>query len=156
MWFDKQDLGNRKQIYSLSEKKSNLKNDYVRNRNDLNLKKKYDDFDTYLKGDNSFGQVFVVKDSNFDNNAPKYKKRQVVSLGVKKGYMTAVPIYKNKYVVELSNFDNCRSINLNNLRSISLNNVYEKDQFGSYTSNSTLTKNEKDLIKKKLSGDYHY
>lgn len=117
MWFDKQDLGNRKQIYSLSEKKSNLKNDYVRNKNDLNLKKKYDDFDTYLKGDNSFGQVFVVKDSNFDN---------------------------------------CRSINLNNLRSISLNNVYEKDQFGSYTSNSTLTKNEKDLIKKKLSGDYHY
>lgn len=78
--------------------------------------------------------MFVVKDSNFDNNAPKYKKRQVVSLGVKKGYMTAVPIYKNKYVVELSNFDNCRSINLNNLRSISLNNVYEKDQFGSYTS----------------------
>lgn len=66
MWYEKKDLGNRKQIYSLNEKKTNLRTKCLNNKNDLNLKKEYDDFNKLLKDKNSFGQVFVVKDSNFD------------------------------------------------------------------------------------------
>lgn len=99
MWYEKKDLGNRKQIYSLNEKKTNLRTKCLNNKNDLNLKKEYDDFNKLLKDKNSFGQVFVVKDSNFDSNALKYKTRQVVSLGVEKGYMTVVPVRKNKSIV---------------------------------------------------------
>lgn len=155
MWYEKKDLGNRKQIYSLNEKKTNLRTKCLNNKNDLNLKKEYDDFNKLLKDKNSFGQVFVVKDSNFDSNALKYKTRQVVSLGVEKGYMTVVPVRKNKSIVKLSKFDNCRHINLNNAASIPLNNIYDKQDFKN-TSNSSLSKREIAEIKRKLAGNYNY
>lgn len=144
MWYNKSDLRNsNSQIYSVNEKKTTYG-------------KKYNHYkESFADGDSTFGEVYVVKDSNFVSSAKTNKPRQIVSLGIEQGYMKAVPVYKNKNIVELSNFDNCRSINLNLMRKIHLDNVYEKEDFN-FSSNSTLTDKEKDEIRRKLAGDYTY
>lgn len=152
MWFKKRDLyKTSKQIYSIGEKKNNFR----RSGTSADIKNLYKYKKKYSDGDSTYGQVFMVKDAIFNDKSEMYKGWQVVSLGIDKGFMSVVPIYKNKYVVKLSNFDNCRSINLNNLRSISLDNVYEKEDFPN-TSNSYLTDKEIIEIRRKMSGDYHY
>lgn len=152
MWFKKRDLyKTSKQIYSIGEKKNNFR----RSGTSADIKNLYKYKKKYSDGDSTYGQVFMVKDAIFNDKSEMYKGRQVVSLGIDKGFMSVVPVYKNKNVVELSNFDNCRSINLNLMRKIHLDNVYEKEDFN-FASNSTLTDKEKDEIRRKLAGDYTY
>lgn len=152
MWFKKRDLyKTSKQIYSIGEKKNNFRQSGTSAdiKNLYKYKKKYSD------GESTYGQVFIVKDTIFDDKSEMYKGRQVVSLGIDKGFMSVVPIRKNKNVVMLSNFDNCRNVNLGMIKSVSLDNVYEKEDFPN-TSNSYLTDKEINEIRRKMSGDYHY
>lgn len=97
---------------------------------------------------NKFGNVFIVRDKEFNLNAKYSKPRQVVSIAKKNNQIKVIPVNKNKNMVSLSKFDNQRSLNINKNKLIQINSVYEKRTFKN-TENSRLTNQEKKELNKK-------
>lgn len=97
-----------------------------------------------------FGTVFIVNDKKVFNPKGKSKSRRVVIIGKKSGSLIVAPIRRcNPYSLELSNFDNQRSIRLDKSVLITKNKVYSKNGFKN-TQNDFLTNHEKVLLKKKI------
>lgn len=139
----------RYQRYSIGEKIKYYENILKKSNNtNIKAKKNLERFRNLVNGKKVFGNVFIVKDKEFDSNANDFKPRQVVCVEAKNGKAVVIPVRKNKNMVNLSNFDFKRSINVNSSKSIPFDRIYEKRGFKN-TSNSFLTSKEKlDLHKK--------
>lgn len=105
------------------------------NNTNIKAEKNLERLRNLINGKKVFGNVFIVKDKEFNNNSNDYKSRQVVCVEAKNGKAVALPIRKIKNMVNLSNFNFKRSINVNSSKSIPSERIYEKRGFKN-TSNS--------------------
>lgn len=151
MWFWKKSKGKKKYRYSIYEKiryhRQKFKSATTiqeRRKATKNLQRLHRHKDIKK----SFGNVYMVKDINFDINAPLLKARRVVLVGYDKktGMCKVIPIYKNNNgYIDLKNFDGNRCIKSKNIFDIHINDLYEKRAFKN-TTNDYLTNEEKRKI----------
>jgi len=151
MWFWKIKKGKPVYRHSIGEKIRyykgllNSKDPAVRNRSKVNLERLI----RYADDQNVFGKVFIVRDKECGNIHQPAKPRRVVCVGKDGDRLKVIPVYKNKTMISLSNFDRQRSINVNSIQKISLDQIYEKRTFRK-TENDYLTNQEKLELKKKI------
>ena len=126
MWFWKRKKGKPVYRHSIGEKIRyyegllNSKDPAVRDRAKANLARLH----RYADGQDVFGKVFIVRDKEFGNTRQPTKPRRVVCVGKDGDRLKVIPVYKNKTMISLSNFDRQRSINVNGVRERSINEVF--------------------------------
>lgn len=98
---------------------------------------------------NKFGNVFIVRDKEFNPNANNKKSRRIIGVGIKNGSIESIPVYRNNSLIVLSNFDRNRVVNINKKKRIPLDRVYENRTFKK-NNNDYLNQKEKQLLNKKI------
>ncbi len=96
------------------------------NNTNIKAEKNLERLRNLINGKKVFGNVFIVKDKEFNNNSNDYKSRQVVCVEAKNGKAVILPVRKNKNMVNLSNFDFKRLINVNSSKSIPFEEFMKK------------------------------
>ena len=93
----------RHQRYSIGKKIKYYENILMKSNNtNIKTKKYLERLCNLINGKKVFGNVFIVKDKEFNNNSNDYKPRQVVCVEAKNGKAVVLPIRKNKNMVNLS------------------------------------------------------
>lgn len=66
------------------------------NNTNIKAEKNLERLRNLINGKKVFGNVFIIKDKEFNNNSNDYKSRQVVCVEAKNGKAVALPIRKIK------------------------------------------------------------
>ncbi len=140
----------KKKCYSLGEKRHYFAS-ILNNRNESSKRKEWArrrlNTISKTKSEMKLGDVFIINDRHVGGTRNKLR---LVVLAKKKTdrLVQVVPIYKEKKLMSLSQFDGDRAISMNNAQTISNDKLYEKKGFK--FKNMQLTPKEKVKLQSKV------